>query len=437
MNGNEQDVQAFESRNVRGGTALPLFTGLVGFSCAAAAIGTAALPASVGGVGRIASLLERLGLDEGPLALFGLSLCALAATMWRAGRATAAARASEEASLVGQQVLGDLGAQAAVLASLRAELGATRMEVAELRQESGASFTDGGNAASSPLFRMAASLDQLGANVSTRIDATRAEFLGAVEGLTARVEELKEASIRGGASRETSEQRELIEGLREAQLRSASENRDRFESVRSELTGLIEAVASLARPIGSSAAEPAVDETQPTMRFEEIASAEFEFEFGGLTAEDLPQIAPPAPFGLPLQASDQPLPPAAAAPLPPAELADDPFEAEVSTSEAPSIAQEPTPAEATSGPFEDDALAAPGELLESDRADAFESIETEPTFGPELTGVSPTCTDEPRPPLPVPSEGLELLDEMQEDRARPEDLTPPLFPELGPGPLDS
>ena len=435
MNRNEQDVQAFESRNVTGGTALPLFTGLVGFSCAAAAIGTAALPASVGGVGRIASLLERLGLEEGPLGLFGLCLCALAATMWRAGRAAAAARASEEASLIGQQVLGDLGAQGAVLANLRAELGATRMELAELRQESGASFTDGGNAASSPLFRMAASLDQLGANVSTRIDATRADFLEAVEGLTARVEKLKEASDGASASQATSDQRELIEALREAQIRSASENRDRFESVRGELAGLIEAVADLARPIESSAAEPALDEPQPTMRFEEITSAEF--EFGDLTTEDLPQIAPPAPFGLPLQASDQALPPAAAAPLPPAELADDPFDAELSIFEAPSIARELAPAEATARPFEDETPADLEELPESDRADVLEPIETGLPFGPELTEVSPTCADEPRPPLPMPSEGLELLDEMQEDRARPEDRTPPLFPELGPEPRDS
>ena len=61
---------------------------------------------------------------------------------------------------------------------------------------------------------MAASLDQLEQR-EHRIDATRAEFL-AVEGLTARVEELKEASIGGGASQESSEQRELIEGCASA-----------------------------------------------------------------------------------------------------------------------------------------------------------------------------------------------------------------------------
>lgn len=408
MNGNEQDVQAFENKNVRGGTALPLFTGFVGFSCAAASIGTATLPASVGGVNQIVGLLERVGLDEGPLALFGFSLCALAATMWRAGRAAAAARASDEASLIGQQILGDLDVHGAALASLQAELGATRMELAELRQQAAGASTDGSDTASSPIFRMAASLDQLGAQVSTRIEATRAEFLEAVEGITARVDELKEASDGGDASQETSEQRELIESLREAQTHAAAENRDRFESVRGELAGLIEAVANLARPSEHSAAEPAVDEPESTMRFEEIASADF--EFGDLTAEDLPQVTPPAPFGVSFRTSEQAFRQAEAASAPPPALVNEPFEAEISPQ-----------------PFEDGAA----------DEDLLEPIETGLSFRPELNQVTPTGAEEPQPALPAPSEGLELLEKMQEDLARSEDRTPPLFPELRPDPRNS
>ena len=67
---------------------------------------------------------------------------------------------------------------------LRAGLGAARAG-SPRSPGAGAPSVDGGNAASSPMFRMAASLDQLGAHVSTRIDSTRAEFLEAIEELTA------------------------------------------------------------------------------------------------------------------------------------------------------------------------------------------------------------------------------------------------------------
>ena len=71
------------------------------------------------------------------------------------------------------------------------------------------------------MFRMAASLDQLGAHVSARIDATRAEFLEAIEGITARVDQLKEAEGRVLRVPEAVEQRALIGDLRDAQVETA------------------------------------------------------------------------------------------------------------------------------------------------------------------------------------------------------------------------
>lgn len=449
MSGNEQEIQTFEKTNVTGATALPLVTGFVGLGCAAAAIGTAVVPASFGGVNQIVGVLERLGLDKGPLALFGFGLCALAATMWRAGNAIASARASEEASLIGQQILGDLGAQSAAVASLRAELGAARAELAEVRQGAGAPSVDGGNAASSPMFRMAASLDQLGAHVSTRIDSTRAEFLEAIEGLTARVDRLNETGGASATEQVAAEQRALIDALREAQAdaatnaeRAAAESRERFDSVRGELAELIETVADLAGPAGLPATEPTrwneelppADDPGATEKFEDAAPGVFEVE--ALAAEGLAPIAPPAPFSPPFQTSEEALRPAAASPVPPPELADEPLE-DVVHAAAPILEQDGRPAELTGEPFESGVAAAAESTFEPDRVEAVEPTGPPLSFGTALPEVTPTCGEEPPAPLPAPSEGLELLDEMQEDRARPADLTPPLFPELGPDPGNS
>ena len=72
------------------------------------------------------------------------------------------------------------------------------------------------------------------------------------------------------------------------------------------------------------------------------------------------------------------------------------------------------------------------ELLENVRADEPGPPMPALPFGSELTEIAPSSTEEPPAPLPAPSEGLDLLDEMQDDCASPADLTPPLFPELGP-----
>lgn len=449
MSGNEQEIQTFERTNVTGATALPLVTGFVGLGCTAAAIGTAVVPASFGGVNQIVGVLERLGLDKGPLALFGFGLCALAATMWRAGNAIASARASEEASLIGQQILGDLGAQSAALASLRAELGAARAELAEVRKEAGAPSVDGGNAASSPMFRMAASLDQLGAHVSTRIDSTRAEFLEAIEGLNARVDRLNGTGGANATNQVAAEQRALIDALREAQVdaatnsaRAAAENREGLDSVRGELAELIETVADLAGPAGLPATEPTrwneelppAGDQEATEQLEDTASDVFGVE--ALAAEGLAPIAPLAPFSLPFQTSKEALPPTAASPVPPFELAGEPLEAGMHAA-SPILEEDDPPAEPSGEPFESGVAAAAGSTFETDRVDAVEPTGPPLTFGTALTEVTPTCGEEPPAPLPTPSEGLELLDEMQEDRARPADLTPPLFPELGSDPGSS
>ena len=65
MSGNEQEIQTFEKTNVTGATALPLVTGFVGLGCAAAAIGTAVVPASFGGVNQIVASSRDSGSTRG------------------------------------------------------------------------------------------------------------------------------------------------------------------------------------------------------------------------------------------------------------------------------------------------------------------------------------------------------------------------------------
>lgn len=438
MTGNGQAIQAFEKKGSGAGMkGFPFLVGAAGIGCAAVAVFTAAAPSSLGAAVQVSQALDKAGLDKGPLLLFGVALCALAATMRRGDRALAASGASEEASLVGQQILGDMGSQTTLLSGLQAEVNAARSEIAEARQEiktaAEASEQDTNSEASDPMFRMAASLDQLGARIGKRLDGSRDEMLEAVGAMRSFVEDVSE---RSRAEREAFalEQRKLVESLREAQSSAAAPDQSGVEEqiaqLRADITALVDGLASLAprvaeapAPAAEVAAEPAEpveaahQEPLPEEPAPEAHSDPEVVEANAVDSkefcEDYNERQPIAAPALPMELSDEQAPVLRMAPLEAAPAA--PSEAAEVTVEADQVAQPEAPLPA-----------------------AEPVMETPPLpFGQELTSVPANGLENEAPvppaPLPAPGEGLELIDDMNADRARAADLTPPLFPEIDPG----
>lgn len=297
----------------------------------------------------LAEALGRAGLDKGPLLMSGLFMAALGIIAGQVQRAGGGAGQDDGTAEAMDALASDVEAVSAILASVQGELSSIRSDAQELRRRSDdeKQSKEANGEGSDPMFRLAASLDQLGATIGKRVEAVRGEMLEAVEAVRERVADTQDHDE---AMRAEREQAKEFEALR----LDIADIAGRFKTIETELSRLS----------GTS--------TDETMTAEVDAPAH----------EAEAEVDPPLPREL-NEAS------AATAPtFSPAPMAEPPRP-------APEAAPTPTPSQS----LEDEAPAPP-------------------------------------PPIPRPSEGLQLIDDMDEDTARASDVTPPLFPDIdsaGPG----
>ena len=164
-----------------GGFPAALF-GLAGLALIATAGVTAFVPELPAEVAPLLNALDRAGLDKGPLALFGLLTVAAAFAMRRSGAASpgAGARGATEgrALLALEERVAETGQ---ALDAIHAELAALRQELHSGLETTRASSETADAAANDRVFRLAASLDQLGAFVDQRMQQVEQQVGSSVE----------------------------------------------------------------------------------------------------------------------------------------------------------------------------------------------------------------------------------------------------------------
>jgi len=346
-------VKAFQkpATTREGGSFTSLVLTAAGALTCAVAVVTALPTAPHPMVETLAEALGRAGLDKGPIFLSGLFLAAIGVLAGQVQRAARGAGQGDETSEAVDALAGDVEAVSAILAAVQGELSAIRADSSELRRRADAEerAKAGNGEGSDPMFRLAASLDQLGATIGKRVEAVRGEMLQAVEAVRERVSATQDHEE---AMRAEREQAKEFEALR----LDLADIAGRFKTIESEL----------GRITGSAA--PAADG--------ESGEAPGEVHGGADASVESAEVEPPLPRELSEESA------ASAPAFPPA-----PMTQPMKSSPAPELASE-------------------------DEAPA------------------------PPPPIPRPSEGLQLIDDMDEDTARASDVTPPLFPDIdsgGPG----
>ncbi|MFT7168962.1 MAG: hypothetical protein ACI80K_002096 [Paracoccaceae bacterium] len=428
---NFSGAKAFNSESAKRspGAILPLGFLAFGASSMGLAVMTALSPPSVAAIGKVARILDQVGLDKGPLLMFGVLSTAMGFALSRIDRVGKKGDAAFSAADFAQSNASSIELQSEILGSVQSELGQIRQEIttgrneaAEARQQS----NDSNGEASDPLFRLAASLDQLGAQIDKRIDKARREMMDAIASVASVAEvsaQQREASF-NTVVRETDSVRMDIADLR-AQLTRMS----------GEVTSTKGAVADISTRMESTAGHTVSSEASPVSS--PVSSPEI--------SSEAPSVLALVPATGPIT-EDQPTPSASSEPEPQVEAL--PAETALTTPKLsnptlPRELSEEAPVTEPTGPLP---VAPPQEAKTQEptaeepqytgyqhEADSTEVNSTEdqspakPTLGVNMESLG---FPEPPAPIPKPSEGLSLIDEMGEDTARRNDATPPLFPDV-------
>ena len=340
-------VQAFQKGANAGGSSSGLMMSMAfvaaGVGCAGVAVATAVTQAEGGGLAKVAEVLDKVGLDKGPLFLFGALFVGVGVAIARIGRGSGDANGQAISGAL-ESLAGDMEGQGAILASLQGELSSLRATVVEARSEAQEARNEAKSSngeASDPMFRLAASLDQLGARIDKRMDGARQEMLGAVQAVAARIEAV-DSGITAGDDAAPEKIEELLVGL--AELKNDVRELARHRQSDDRPVGLPYELTDEDRDEGASATD---------------ASGESSHSSANCDADDEHAVSNEGAAG-------------------------------------------ETPAQGSQPPI------------------AMTLVEPDGEF------------PEPPAPMPKPTEGLELIDEMNEDKARAADMTPPLFPEIDP-----
>ena len=381
---NQSGAKSFQ-RDSKLGTLLPLGFLTFGAGTMGVAVLTALTPPPVAFLAKLASVLDQVGLDKGPLLMFGVLSTAMGFALSKLEKSGRSGASAADAASFAQANASSMELQGEILSSVQAELGSIRHEISTARreaQEEKEGKTGGNGEGTDPLFRLAASLDQLGAQIDKRIDKARREMIEAVSGVA------KSTEVSAGQSEVAFEKsvsdrdaiRMDIADLR-AQLTRVAADVNNTKSVIADFK-IAAPMAAAAVPQESS--ESSVEETSPT----ESKSAALPVEL--TDAADQEPSADPAP----------------AAPLPASPR-------EGSRSAEPQF---------EGFQFENE----PEDKPEDEAAPAQNQEPKAPIQGVSMQSLG---FSEPPAPIPKPSQDLGLIDEMHADTARSVDDTPPLFPD--------
>jgi hypothetical protein len=160
------------------GRAVPLLFAAGGFAMATVALVTGLVPELPEALSPISDLLERAGLDKGPLAVFGTITIGVALVMRRSWptKDTSSERLAEQLERGFQAVETQFRESGATIEMLRHDILALQQTVKSGFETTANSASSSQEAGNDRIFRLAASLDQLGAQVDRRLDLAHDEL---------------------------------------------------------------------------------------------------------------------------------------------------------------------------------------------------------------------------------------------------------------------
>ena len=173
------------------GRAVPLLFAAGGFAMVTVALVTGLVPQLPEALSPVIDLLERAGLDKGPLAVFGALTIGVAFGMRRSWPAkdTSSERLAEQLERGFQAVETQFRESGATIEMLRQDILALQQSVKGGFEATANSTSSSQEAGNDRIFRLAASLDQLGAQVDRRLDLAHEELKGLISASADRTRE--------------------------------------------------------------------------------------------------------------------------------------------------------------------------------------------------------------------------------------------------------
>lgn len=170
------------SQPSRIGRAIPLLFGAGGIALIAVALITGLVPQLPEAVSPALDLLARAGLDKGPLAMFGVLTIGVSFAMRRSApvKDTTSERLAEQLERESQTVEAQFRESGATVEILRQDILAMQQMIKDGFEATANSTSSSQEAGNDRIFRLAASLDQLGAQVDRRLDVAHEELKGLI-----------------------------------------------------------------------------------------------------------------------------------------------------------------------------------------------------------------------------------------------------------------
>lgn len=174
------------------GRAIPLLFAAGGVAMITVALVAGLAPQLPESVVPALDLLARAGLDKGPLALFGVLTIGVSLGMRRNGptKDTTSPRLLEQLERESEAVEAQFREAGATVEMLRQDIVALQQSVKSGFEATATSASSSQEAGNDRIFRLAASLDQLGAQVDRRLDLAHEELKGLISASAERTREV-------------------------------------------------------------------------------------------------------------------------------------------------------------------------------------------------------------------------------------------------------
>lgn len=179
------------------GRTIPLLFAAGGVAMITIALVTGLAPQLPESVAPALDLLARAGLDKGPLAMFGLLTIGVSFGMRRNGPTedTTSERLAEQLERESEAVEAQFREAGATVEMLRQDIVALQQAVKNGFDATATSASSSQEAGNDRIFRLAASLDQLGAQVDRRLDLAHEELKGLISASADRTREVTDELI--------------------------------------------------------------------------------------------------------------------------------------------------------------------------------------------------------------------------------------------------